>query len=200
MEFKSNIEQIITRFKELADKGESLDFTEALTVGVNAALGSVKNRVFNTGRDAQGISFGKYTGRRSRATTRRYLGRNFGDETKKERKKLRKGIKPHVLVGDQFTEYEKERIARGRQIKYKDLEMTGDLRTGIKVMTENPQKVVAAIPNEKLFKISQWQELQISKIIGMKVNIWGLSDEERELMKTNIDEALTQLYARLYNP
>lgn len=199
MEFKSNIEQIIGRFKELAEKGESLDFTEALTVGVNAALGQVKQRVFNTGRDAQGIPFGKYTGRRSRATKRRYLGRDFGDETKKERKKLRKGIKPHVL-GEQFTEYEKERIARGRQIKYKDLEMNGDLRRGIKVMTENPQKVVASIPNEKLFQISQWQELQISKIIGMKVNIWGLSDEERELMKTNIYEALTQLYARLYNP
>ncbi len=68
----SNIDEVIVRFKTALANAENIDFSAALEAGVNAALGEMKFRVFNTGTDSKGVSFGKYMGKRSRVTNRKY--------------------------------------------------------------------------------------------------------------------------------
>jgi hypothetical protein len=159
---RSNIDQVVERFKGYGAKAAAVDPSEALLVGVNAAAGQMKFRIFNQGLDAEGDAFGKYMGRK-------------------------------------VTTIKQKRLNAGRQIKYKDLEFTGSLRRGIVVLKDGNTRVVCVIPNESLFKIAKYQEEQISKFTGQDANIFTLSKEERELMRTNIVEALKQIYVRVLN-
>lgn len=91
-------------------------------------------------------------------------------------------------------DYAKKRTKKGRQVKYKDLEFTGTLRRGILVIKESQVRVICAIPNEALLKIAQYQEEAIGS------TIFALSEEEKELLKTNVIAAVNQIYDRLFNP
>lgn len=171
----SNIEQVIERFKLIRDKSKQIDFSEALVLGVNAAKGSMQFRIFNKGLDNTGNALGKYKGRKKPVVN------DFSE--------FLVGI-PKAL---QLSEYEKKRLKKGRQIRYKDLEFEGALRRGIVVIKESQDSVVCAIPNAKLYDIAKGQEKQIGTVI------FALSEEERELLRTNVIEAVNQIYVRLFN-
>lgn len=179
--FTSNIDEIVERFKITVEKAKQTDFSDALLVGVNAAKGRMQNRIFTEGLDAGKVPIGSYGGKKKVASLKLLEGRN-----------------KEFLVGDVKTlllsAYERKRLAAGRQIRFKDLEFTGALRRGIVVIKESQIRVICAIPNEDLFKISQYQE----EYIGAK--IFELSDEERTILKENTIEAVKQMYVRIFNP
>lgn len=174
-EFHSNIDQLIVRFKLIKQASQQIDFSDALVVGVNAAKASMQNRIFNQGKDRTLTSLGKYKGPKKTTS-----------------KKFSK-----FLVGTvkalQLSEYEKKRVGKGRQIRYKDLEFTGTLRRGIVVIKESSLSIICAIPDDKLIVIARGQEEYLN------TKIFSLSDDERELMKTNVNAALKQMYDRLFN-
>jgi hypothetical protein len=182
--FNSNINELIEKFKAIKSELTTVDLSDALLAGVNAAKASMQNRIFNKGLDAGETPIGSYAGPKKRAKTGEFDGRNkdflFGD--------LDEGVEPKL------SEYEKKRVAKGRQIKYKDLEFTGTLRRGIVTVKESSTRVVAAIPNEKLYNIAKYQEEYI------QAPIFTLTDKERELMRTNIIAISNQIYDRLFNP
>ena len=173
----SNIGELIERFKILKEQARNVDLSDALVVGVNAAKAAMQFRIFNKGLDAGNTPIGSYKGP----------------------KKLTANDFSEFLVGDpgdtlQLSQYEKKRVKKGQQIRYKDLEFTGTLRRGILVIKESQVRVVCAIPNENLFNIAKWQEEYIN------APIFSLTDQERELLKTNVIAAVNQLYDRLFNP
>lgn len=171
IEITSNIEDVVAQFKALNEQLKTIDLSDALVVGVNAARGQMSFRIFNKGLDTGGTSLGSY---KKNISKEDFLEGGFD-------------------LGTFLSPYEKKRRKAGRQIKYKDLEFTGTLRRGILVIKESQVRVVCAIPNEKLRKIATYQE----EYIGSK--IFGLSEEETELLKTNVIAAVTQIYDRLFN-
>lgn len=174
----SNINDVIERFKKIQTDAKNIDFSEALAVGVNAARGEMSNRIFNQGKDSKGTPLGPYKGRKKKANPK------FKSEAVKK-----------FLVGNltDFSPYMMKRINAGRQVNYKDLEFTGDLRRGIKTVKKNNEYVVCAIVNDKLILIAEGQEQQL------KTTIVSLSESERETLKLNVNAALKQLYARIIN-
>jgi hypothetical protein len=200
MEIKSNLDELITKLQQVAERAEALDFSAALIAGLNAGMGKMKNRIFNSGKDSKGIAFGKYIGKRSRVTNRRYsISANDTQESAKEKKKLKKRLGKNATANSSYTEYEKLRLSRGRQVKYKDLELEGSLRRGITVAKSSDTQAAVVIANAKLFKIAEGQTKQISRIIGTEVKIFTFSKEERELQETTTNELLNQLYAGLFS-
>lgn len=198
----SNIDELIAKFSGISQ--EDIDVSPALLVGVNAAAGQMRQRIFNEGKDAQGQPLGSYTGRKKRFSPKQKLTPAFQRRLKNSRI-----IGPENQLGEdfEFSEYEILRLSEGRQVRYKDLERTGTLRRGIVPIDQQDQssivsktRVVCSIPNDNLFKIARYQEEQVGKIRGGgKANIFTLSNSERDLMKENIREALKQLYVRVFN-
>lgn len=186
----SNIDKVIERFKGYQTKLKEVDPSEALIVGVNAAKGKMSFRIFNEGKDIGGVSFGSYGGKRSNLSKKKV-------DSLFAKKKRVFFVGEEEVPSNEFTEYELKRIKAGRQIRYKDLEFTGTLRRGIVVIKENNTSVVCLINNDKLVKIAQYQEEAIGG--GEKAVIFTLSEEERQLMRDNITEALKQIYARVFN-
>lgn len=184
---KTNIDEIITNFKKLADSADSVDYSEALLVGVNAAMAQMKFRIFNNGLDNQLVSFGKYTGKK----------KGLRSSNKVKISKMR--IAEALDLEDGLSDYEKKRLRAGRQVGYKDLEFTGDLRRGVVDGKVSNIKVICWIPNDDLFKIAKYQEEQIGKIRGETVVIFSLTEDERLLVVDNTKEALKQIYDRLFN-
>lgn len=185
----SNIDQVVERFRAIGARVKGVDPSEALIVGVNAARGQMTERIFNKGQDFEGGSLGVYVGKKGRLS-KLAEQRIFG-KRKKE-----------FLVGtnDQFSPYEIKRIKKGRQIRYKDLELFGSLRRGIIVIKSSNTRVVCAIPNDKLYKIAQGQETQIGRILGTGVTvIFTPSQEEKKVLRENTTEALKQIYVRVFN-
>lgn len=177
----SNIGDLIEKFKAMKTQLQTVDLSDALVVGVNAAKAAMQFRIFSKGLDAGGTSIGSYAGPKKKQPKERFEGRDvdflFGD------------------VGEiKLSDYEKKRVAKGRQIRYKDLEFTGALRRGMVIIKESSVLVVCSIPNEKLYNIAKWQEEHIH------ASIFSLSDSERELMRTNIMEIVNQIYDRILNP
>lgn len=185
----SNIDQVVERFKALGARVKGVDPSEALIVGVNAARGEMQFRIFNKGLGTEGGSLGIYVGKKGRLS-------------KLSEQRLFGKRKKEFLVGanDQFSPYEIKRIGKGRQIRYKDLEMFGSLRRGMVVIKTSNVRVILAIPNEKLFQIAKGQELQIGRILGVgEVVIFKPNAEERQLLRDNTIEALKQIYVRVFN-
>lgn len=185
----SNINEVIEKFKTAGARSQAVDPSDALIVGINAARGKMSFRIFNKGQDANGGTFGKYTGKKM-SLSQALQSRLFTRTGSKER-----------MAGeqDQFSEYEIKRVSKGRQIRFKDLEFTGTLRRGIVVVKETPTRVVCVIVNAALAKISRHQEEQIGRILGRgPVKIFALSKEEIEIMRDNTLEALKQLYVRVF--
>lgn len=174
--FNSNIGELIEKFKAIKERAQNVDLSDALVIGVNAAKGAMQFRIFNKGLDSGNVPLGSYRGAKSNA----------------------KNTFSEFLVGVpagqlRLSPYEKKRVKKGRQIRYKDLEFTGTLRRGIVVIKESQVRVVCAIPNEDLYKIAKYQEEQINAII------FELSEEERELLRTNVIAASKQIYDRIFN-
>lgn len=201
MELKSNLEELIKKLQQVAKRAEALDFSEPLVAGLNAAMGTMKYRVFNTGQDSKGVSFGKYIGKKTRATNRKFKAKKYGNrENEKEKAKKKKRLNKNKEADTLYTEYEKIRLAFGRQVSFKDLEFTGGLRRGIVVAKVSDTKAAVVIPNEKLYKIAGYLSEQTSKIVGQELKIFSFSDAEREIQTTTTNELLNQIYARLFNP
>lgn len=204
MQITSNIEELIAKFTRLATAAQTLDVSAALTIGVNSARTMMLNRIHNQGLDAELRSLGKYTGGKTRITNRKYNSYDDGVEDanvrKLSKKKLTRLKKNAEDTGEeQFSEYEKERLSKGRQIAQKDMEFSGETRRALKTQsTENG--VYAGFDNTKNANIAQYQEEQIGKIRGTKrVKIWALADNERAVMKKETNAALNQLYVSLFN-
>lgn len=186
----SNIDQVIERFKAKADQAKNVDVSQALTAGVNAARGAMTARIFNKGLDNQGASLGPYAGKKKK------LSKAKDESLFKKRKREFFTLQPE----GEFSEYELIRIGQGRQVRYKDLELTGTLRRGIVTIKESENKVVCAIPSDKLFLIAQGQEKQVGKIRGGgTATIFSLSDKERQILKDTTNEVLKQLYDSIIN-
>lgn len=185
MAVTSNIEQVIARLNEMAANGERIDFSDALAAGVNAARALMQNRIFNTGTDANGISLGGYSGKQTKSRSKN--------------KRLLAGIVDFDPEGG-YSEYEKKRLAFGRQIAYKDLEFTGSLRRSIVTAKDGTKRVVCYIVNQGDADIARYQEEQIGGIRGTgRAEIFGLNTLEKEELVTVTNAALFQLYDRLLN-
>lgn len=187
----SNIDEIVARFKGYGVKIANADPSEALLVGINAAMGQMKNRIFNQGEDAFGVSLGPYTGKKTRFS--KTPSREFDKKEQKAKDFL-------IGINTEFSEYELLRVKHGRQIRYKDLEFTGTLRRGILVLKDGPTKVTCLIPNSDLAKIANYNEEQIGDILkGGKASIFTFSEKEVQLLKDNTAEALKQIYERVFS-
>lgn len=172
----SNIGDLVQRFKLIRELANNIDLSDALLIGVNAAKATMQFRIFNKGLDSNEVSLGKYAG---------------------PKKTVDKTGLSDFLVGNSATvrlsQYEKKRVKKGRQIRYKDLEFQGALRRGILVIKDSSVRVVCAIPNNDLFTIANAQEEYL------QTEIFALSDRERELLRTNVIAAINQIYVRLFN-
>lgn len=184
---KTNLDELLEKFKKAAEESQNIDYGEALLVGVNAGMGLMKNRIFNQGQDKFGVSLGKYVGKKT--------GVKAGNKIRKLR------IAKELNFDDGLTDYEKERLRDGRQIGYKDLELTGDLRRGVVIGQESNVRVICWIPNDFLFTIAKYQEEQIASIRGDAdpAQIFALSDDEKKAVEENTKEAIKQIYDRIFN-
>ena len=199
MAITTNIQQLIDRYKKLAEGKTEINFSIALVVGVNAAMGAMKFRIFNKGQDKYEVSLGVYTGKKIKFTGRtrntdEVLDKAVKNKISQQVKKISQYLKD--VGGEGLTLYERKRVAAGRQIKYKDLEFTGDLRRGIVVVEKEGEQyvVTCSIPNELLYDIAEKQENQIGQIRGGgKAEIFSLSNAEREMLIEQTRAAIKQL-------
>lgn len=173
--FNSNINELIEKFKAIKTNAQNIDLSDALLAGVNAGKGAMENRIFNRGLDINNNPLGEYRGEKQNV----------------------KNTFSEFLVGTpgqlRLTPYQRKRVKKGRQVRYKDLEFQGALRRGIVVIKESQVSVVCAIPNEDLFNISQYQEEDLH------TKIFGLSEEEKEVLRTNVIAVSKQIYDRIFN-
>lgn len=190
----SNIVEIINKFKTMKNQLQEVDLSEALVFGVNAAKSRMQNRIFDDGHDADNGSLGGYVGKKSVSKKTK----SFGFETDKIAKR-QLGVRSGG-INVNLTPYEWKRVSNKREIVYKDLEFYGTLRRGIVIIKESSNRVVTAIPNNKLYLIARGQEAQIGGIRGGgPARIFSLSKEEEELLRTNVIAAVNQIYARIFN-
>lgn len=174
--FTSNIEQVIERFKIMKENAQNVDFSDALVIGVNAAKAAMQNRIFNKGLDKNNSSLGPYRGEKFISS---------------------KGLSEFLVgsvAGRALTPYEKKRVNKKRQVRYKDLEFEGTLRRGIVVIKESQTVVSCMIPSDTLANIARYQEEDLKTVI------FTLSEDERELLRENVIAATTEIYDRLFNP
>lgn len=191
MQLKSNIPDIIERLERLKISVGAAgsvppipDFSDAMFSAINSGMGLMKQRIFNRGEDADGNSLGKYVGKKTNVTAKKFGGN----------KKLQKNF-----IGEgALTEYEKFRVAHGRQVAYKDLEVDGSLRRSIETVKDSNGKVTIAIVNPETARIAGYQEEQIGKIRGTGIaRIFSLSESEYNHVKAEGNEAIRQVINRL---
>jgi hypothetical protein len=204
MKSKSNIQELIDKFKTLSEQAAEIDFSAALLLGAKASMAQMNYRIFNTGKDMDGRPFGEYTGRKFKTSSRRfgYLDEDPLDKSVKKKldaQKKRYEKNASDTGREDFTEYEKKRLTAGRQIQYKDLEFTGDLRRSIDVVKVSNTAVEVVFKDEENANKAEYQEVQVGEIRGGgKAPIFGQSDSEKELMDENIFEGLNQIYDSIF--
>lgn len=191
MQLKSNIPQLIEKLERLKISVGSAgsvppipDFSDAMFNAINSGMGLMKQRIFNKGLDADNNTLGKYIGKKGKVTSKKYSG--F--------KKLQKN-----LVGEtDLTEYEKFRVAHGRQVEYKDLEVDGGLRRSIETVKSDSGKVVIAIVNPENALIAGYQEDQVGRIRGTGIaRIFSLSEDEYNHIQAEGKEGIRQVINKL---
>lgn len=199
MEIKNNIPDVIKRLEDFKAKvlnGE-INFADAMFSALNTGNGLMKRRIFNLGEDAEGRPFGRYVGNKSGLTRRKFSIASDDAIDEKQRKadknRLNRVIKGNT-TGQFYTEYEKKRLSRGRQIAYKDLELEGGLRRSIEVFLDGPRAVIA-IANAEEALIAKGQEAQIGRIRGEATPavIFTLSEEEYIQVQTEGNRLIQQL-------
>ena len=215
MNIQSNIPDVIAKLdrlkSELGAPGAPPPpaITDALYSALNEGMGKMKFRIFNKGLDAEGKMLGNYHGPKSKLTKNK-LSIISGDEFEIREKKTRKrNINRNVKSNPEikYTEYEKYRLSRGRQIGYKDLEMDGSLRRSIEAIKTSDGKVVIAIVNEDTGKIAGYQEQQVGNIRAgqnankgkaVSANIFELSQEEFEQVQEEGNTAIGQIIKQMF--
>lgn len=216
MNIQSNIPEVIAKLEKIkAELGASgapppPAIADALYSALNAGMGKMKFRIFNKGLDVEGKMLGNYHGSKTKLTKKK-LSIISGDEFEVREKKTRKrNINRSVKSNPEtkYTEYEKYRLSRGRQIGYKDLEMDGSLRRSIEAIKTSDGKVVIAIVNEDTGKIAGYQEQQIGNIrAGVNankgkaalVNIFELSQGEFEQVQEEGNVAIGQIIKQMFD-
>jgi hypothetical protein len=205
MEVTSNLEEIIKRFERVAQEALTINVSDALIAGINASAKQMDHRIFNTGKDKNNESLGKYVGKKSKLTSRKFTFQNDevpGDiNLKKKLKAARKTIHKNAAASgeESFSEYEKLRLSKGRQIGYKDLEFFGSLRRAIITANEGNDKAVCSINNEFEALIAEYQEKQIGKIRGGdRVPIFGVNQTEIDTCVETTNGVLKQIYDNLF--
>ncbi|HEY9364417.1 MAG TPA: hypothetical protein VIQ00_14210 [Chitinophagaceae bacterium] len=215
MAIKSNIPEIIEKLERIkaalvGPDGPPPAITEAMYTALNAGMGKMKFRIFNKGMDAEGNSLGNYHGNKTRITKKKLSIASDDEFDEKDRKKAKRNLNKLVKNSpdETYTEYEKFRVSRGRQIEYKDLEMEGSLRKTIEVVRVENGKVVIVIRNEETAKIAGYQEQQIGNIkagqnaktgTAEPAKIFTISQEEYELIKAEGNEAIRQIIQKIIN-
>jgi hypothetical protein len=212
MEIKSNIPDFIKKLEKLkADVTASPDFSDAVFAALNTGMGLMKRRVFNKSEDAEGKPLGKYHGKKTRLTKKKFsinaddpLDAAVEKERKKQKRLFNKAVKANP--DELYTEYEKFRIGRGRQIEKKDLELEGSLRRSIETVKKDGAKVVIAITNAEDLEKARNNEKQIGNIrAGLNANTGGaepakifqLSEEEFEQVKVQGNRLVTDVIKRI---
>lgn len=208
MQLHSNLSEFIIDLQRIRDAVANTDFSDAMFGALNTGMGAMKNRIFNRSLDANGESLGKYIGRTTQVTGRKFRILKFGDtdESAKGKKKLRKNLKGNVGNGFGYTEYEKERLAHGRQIGKKDLEFNGSLRRSIEVV-KGRNKAQIAITNAENALIAGYQEQQIGNIRATgfakggaaPAPIFRLSKEEFEKTRDQGKILITEVIQNIIN-
>lgn len=109
-----------------------------------------------------------------------------------------------VSLGPYYSEqYARDRRRDGRQTGRKDLEMTGQLRRAIEVITVNNIKAEIRITNTTDADKARWQEQQIANLRsgalandanGNAVPIFEFSAEEWEIVKSTTRALLLQKF------
>lgn len=198
MELKSNIPQLIERLErikiQVGGSGgipPNKYISDVMFNGLNSAMGVMKNRIFNKGMDAEGQPLGKYIGKKSKVTEKKFGGN----------KKFRKNL---IDVGE-VTEYEKLRLAHGRFIDKKDLQFSGGLFSSIEPVRLGDGRIVIAIPNAETAAISTYQEQQIGNIRAngtakgnaTPARIFSFSEAELNHMTAEIREGIRQSITKI---
>lgn len=214
MGLESNIQDVTARLIAIRDRLDTgpnnavpADFSDAVFSAVNAGMGLMKQRIFNEGLDAEGVSLGKYTGPRSRLTKAKFAGVREDQFDEKERKKQKRAAGKQIKSDPNamLTEYEKYRLSRGRQIEYKDLELEGALRRAI-ITAVGGGQVLIVIANEEQGSIARYQEKQIGNIRAGQnantgnaepANIFRLSQEEFDHVLKEGTAAVSQVLKKL---
>jgi len=216
MQLKSNIPEIIEKLERvktvLGGNGAPPtipDFSDAMLSALNAGMGKMKFRIFNKGLDANNNSLGDYTGNKTRLTKRKFSIAAEDEFEEKDRKKARRNLNRirKSSLDETYTEYEKYRLSRGRQVEYKDLEVEGSLRRSIETVKVDNSKVVIAITNEETAKIAGYQEQQIGNIRAGQnartgnaapARIFEVSESECEQIKAEGNAAISQVIKKLF--
>lgn len=213
MELKSNIPELIEKIERIkaalsGPNGTPPAITEAMYTALNAGMGKMKFRIFNKGMDAEGNSLGNYHGNKTRITKKKLSIASDDEFDEKDRKKAKRNLNKLVKNSpdETYTEYEKFRVSKGRQIEFKDLEVEGSLRKSIEVVKLDNSKVVIAITNEETAKIAGYQEQQIGNIrAGLNAktgtaepaNIFTLSQSEFDHVKAEGNAAIAQVIKKI---
>jgi hypothetical protein len=217
MAFESNIAALIAKLEALKVKVQTSsekeippDFSDAIFSAVNAGMGLMKQRIFNEGKDAENTTLGVYTGKKSKVTKGKYSTAAEGADQfeEKARKKQKAALRKKLKASSDglYTEYEKYRLSRGRQIKYKDLELEGSLRRSIECVKNG--KIEVRIQDPEQSKIAGYQEKQIGNIrAGQNANkgtadpaaIFQFSRDEYEQVKKEGAAAIGQVIQKLLN-
>lgn len=183
MRLYSNIPEWLAKLKEVREAvagtpgggsgaPPTVDLSDAMFGALNTGVGLMKRRIFNEGKneDAEGNSLGNYHGGKTRLTKKKLSINSDDADEEKERKKKKRNLN-RVRKTDPdgtYTEYEKYRLSRGRQIVKKDLELEGALRrsieTQIERINEGGNRVVIVIGSPEQAKIARYQEQQIGNI------------------------------------
>lgn len=218
MQLKTNIPDIIEQLEQLKEAvgGNNNgvppipDFSDAMFSALNSGMGKMKFRIFNKGEDAEGNSLGEYTGRKTEITKGILSAPSVDEFEEKDRKKRKRNLnRARKSTPDEtYTEYEKFRLSKGRQIDYKDLELEGSLRRSIETIKDDNKQVVIAITNEETAKISGYQEQQIGNIragqnaktgTATPAKIFEFSQDEFEQVEAEAEEAIGQVIEKLFN-
>jgi hypothetical protein len=212
MELHSNLPAFINNLQRIRDAvasgsaggagGAGTDFSDALFAALNSGMGAMKNRIFNRSLDANGESLGKYIGRTSQVTSEKYRLKKYSRN--KGKAALRKGLKGSIGNGFIYTEYEKIRLANGRQIIKKDLEFLGSLRRTIETVKKEG-KAQIVITNDKNALIASYQEQQIGNIrangtgkgSAKPAPIFQLSKEEFEKVRDQGKILITEVIKKI---
>jgi hypothetical protein len=166
---KSNIDEVIARFKNFKDGAQNIDYSEALLVGVNAARAKMAFRIFNQALDAQNTTLGKYTG-----------------------KKISKAV---PLTPYELKRVSKGRQVSKKDLEFQGnlrraLRTAKENNTRVICVITNPNLVkISQYLEQQIGKIRG----------GAVVKIFYLSPEERDFLIKNTAAALKQLYVRAIN-
>lgn len=183
----TDLKTYLQGLREIVQSGQ---FADALVSAINTGNGLLQQRVFTRGEDINGNSFGSYIGRKvplGIGSQERIL---LSAKSRVQKNRAKKSI-------ETLTPYERKRVLAGRQVAYKDLEFSGELRRSIQVFIENEKEVVLAFNNDESALIAAGQEQQITNIRNGRpgttqgvgaTKIFAFSDDEQDEV---VEQAVT---------